>query len=392
MADQIKVSVIMPVYNAADFLNETLRDVTGQTLKDIEIICVDDGSKDSSREIVGEWQEKDNRIQLITQQNQYAGVARNNGFAQAKGRYVVFWDSDDIFHETALEQMYLQLEKTGADVCVCGAQRYDMENDRYIPSKAYLRRELLPDMEVFSKKDTEYLFDFATNNPWNKMYLAEFIRKHDLQFQAIKQANDTYFTMMALFLAEKITYVDEVLISYRVNNAGSLTGKASDTVFCAYESYVYTKERMEKYPEFALVKKSFLNHALNGFFHALNNQRSFVSYEKLYNKLAEEGFAYFGMDKVPAEEYMHAWQHRDMLKVLSMPATEFLLQKCEERRLNAEGFRVAKEYEQQRRKEERAHIERLREEIVRIRASKTFRVGKLIMGIPSAIKRIFIKK
>lgn len=122
------------------------------------------------------------------------------------------------------------------------------------------------------------------------MYLKEFITKNKLQYQAIKQANDTYFTIMALFLAERITYVKDVLIAYRVNNDESLSGKASDTVFCAYDSWLYAKEHIEKYPDFNLVRFSFLNRALSGFYHALNIQTTFESYEKLYRKLVEEGF------------------------------------------------------------------------------------------------------
>ena len=93
----IKVSVIMPVYNAAEYLSRTLDDVTNQTLRDIQIICVDDGSKDNSREIVKEYQKKDERIQLVEQENKNAGAARNHGMQYAKGKYVVFWDSDDLF-------------------------------------------------------------------------------------------------------------------------------------------------------------------------------------------------------------------------------------------------------------------------------------------------------
>ena len=86
---QIKVSVVVPVYNVDEFLDNTLSDITGQTLREIEIICVDDGSTDNSCKIIEEWMEKDSRIQLIRQKNQYAGVARNNGLKQAHGKYVI---------------------------------------------------------------------------------------------------------------------------------------------------------------------------------------------------------------------------------------------------------------------------------------------------------------
>ena len=95
--NQIKVSVIVPVYNAQQYLKDTLDTILGQSLKSIEIICVDDGSSDESLSILKDYQNKDSRLTVLTQQNQYAGVARNNGLNIARGKYVVFWDADDLF-------------------------------------------------------------------------------------------------------------------------------------------------------------------------------------------------------------------------------------------------------------------------------------------------------
>ena len=97
--NQIKVSVIVPVYNAQQYLKDTLDTIIGQSLKSIEIICVDDGSSDESLSILKDYQNKDSRLTVLTQQNQYAGVARNNGLSIARGKYVVFWDADDLFEK-----------------------------------------------------------------------------------------------------------------------------------------------------------------------------------------------------------------------------------------------------------------------------------------------------
>ena len=96
--DQPLVSVIIPVYNVEKYLRQCLNSVINQTLKDIEIICVDDGSTDKSLQILQEYKEKDNRITILTQQNQYAGVARNNGLKIAKqkaplGAFLLFYSS-----------------------------------------------------------------------------------------------------------------------------------------------------------------------------------------------------------------------------------------------------------------------------------------------------------
>lgn len=158
---EIKVSVVVPVYNVDEFLDDTLSYITAQTLKDIEIICVDDGSTDNSCKIIESWMEKDSRIQLVKQENQYAGVARNNGLKKAHGKYVIFWGADDLFEEMALEVLYTQAEKENADICICEARKYDNAKDKYIPSNAYLKEEFLPEeKETFNKFDVpEHIFN-----------------------------------------------------------------------------------------------------------------------------------------------------------------------------------------------------------------------------------------
>lgn len=334
---EIKVSVVMPVYNAQDFLEKTLEDVTNQTLHEIEIICVDDGSTDNSREIIKQFAERDSRVRLVEQQNCFAGAARNHGMEYAFGKYIVFWDSDDMFREKALETMYLQAERQQSDICICAADRYDNNQKKYFNSDAYLRKKLFPDLEVFNKFDVpEYIFNLATNVPWNKMFLRSFVEKHELRFQEIRQANDTYFTLMAFFLADRITYVEDILISYRVNNSASLSGKASNTVFCAYDSYVYTLERMEPHKDYKVVQRSFQNRAISGFYHAMNIQTSFASYKQLYEKLVNEGFAKFDLLEKERDFFYDKWMYDDLHRMLEASPEEFLLFKSMARRLSVE--------------------------------------------------------
>ena len=104
--NHVKVSVIIPFHNGIDYVNETMRMIVNQTLKEIEIICVDDGSKDNSLNILNEYAKKDLRFKIISQENSGAGVARNNGLSRAQGEFIIFLDSDDyfeldMFHTTA---------------------------------------------------------------------------------------------------------------------------------------------------------------------------------------------------------------------------------------------------------------------------------------------------
>ena len=107
MDNIFKVSVIIPVYNAAEFLGQGLDSLLNQTLHDIEIICVNDGSSDKSLEILKEYEKKDSRIKVIDQENQGAGAARNNGMAIAQGEYLSFLDADDFFEKNMLEESYM---------------------------------------------------------------------------------------------------------------------------------------------------------------------------------------------------------------------------------------------------------------------------------------------
>ena len=115
----IKVSVIITIYNGEAYLRQCLDSVCSQTLKDIEIICVDDGSTDSSWDILESYRAKDNRFKLYRQQNLYAVTARNNGKSHAVGEYLIFWDCDDFFELNALERMYEEAKSVDADICVC---------------------------------------------------------------------------------------------------------------------------------------------------------------------------------------------------------------------------------------------------------------------------------
>ena len=127
-----KVSVIIPVYNTEVYLRECLDSVVNQTLREIEIICIDDGSTDSSLSILKEYAQKDSRIRVLQQENLHSGVARNAGIAIARGKYLVFLDSDDFFETSMLERMCNQAENDESDIVICSNSVYDDRLKRHI--------------------------------------------------------------------------------------------------------------------------------------------------------------------------------------------------------------------------------------------------------------------
>lgn len=113
-----KISIILPIYNVEKFLENSLKSVISQTIKEIEIICVNDGSADNSLKILKDFQQKDNRIILINQENLGSGIARNNGMKIATGEYIGFLDADDyLFDENALSSLYDKAKNSNSNMC-----------------------------------------------------------------------------------------------------------------------------------------------------------------------------------------------------------------------------------------------------------------------------------
>ncbi len=337
---EIKVSVVIPVYNACEYLAVTLESVCNQTLSDIEIICVDDGSTDGSREVIKEFALKDERIRLIEQKNLFAGAARNNGLAEAGGEYVVFWDADDFFHEKALEKLYNKITADGADICICDAYKYYTELGKSLCSDDFVKYGNLPEVTPFSKKDIpDKIFNTGANVPWNKMFRREFITKNGLQFQNVRKANDTYFVLMAFFLAEKITYVKNRLVHYRCDTDGSITSGKTEIPPCAFEAYSYLREELEKREDYSnLNRKSFINRAARGMLRVLHLPVSESEYEAVREFLITEGFEKLGL-LCGEEMYDSKWVYADIQSVLTRTPEEHLLYKFSEARFSKDKIK-----------------------------------------------------
>ena len=116
MQEEVKISIIIPVYNVEKYLHECLDSIINQTFKDLEIICVDDGSTDKSSEILEEYEQKDKRFTVISQPNKGVSAARNRGMQQAKGKYIMFVDSDDYIASNACELIYNSAEEKRCDI------------------------------------------------------------------------------------------------------------------------------------------------------------------------------------------------------------------------------------------------------------------------------------
>ena len=218
MSNSPLVSVIVPIYNASLYLRQTLDCICNQTLRNIEIILVDDGSTDSTLSILQEYAAKDARIVLLQQNHEYAGAARNKGMAIARGKYYSFLDADDLFESTMLEKMVERAEETCADMVLIKADTFWTEGN-FSPMPYQLK-------DLYPAGVNKYAFNVASEMPqmlvafqpwaWDKLFRAEYIKSLKLSFGSTHRVNDILFVYPATAFARIVSIIDdEVLAHYR---------------------------------------------------------------------------------------------------------------------------------------------------------------------------------
>lgn len=254
-----KISVIIPCYNTEKYLRECLDSVINQTLKDIEIICINDGSTDNSGKILDEYAKKDNRIKVIHKENEGAGVARNVGISLAKGEYLSILDSDDVFELNMLELLLQKSESTNADITICRSQILNLQNNQIEDMSWSLK--YLPDKEIFSYKDflPFHVFDFCIGWSWDKLYKTSFVKEYNLEFQNLRSTNDAYFVFLSLCLAKKITTIEDILITHRVNTNQQLSETREKDPLCFIDACKKIRDSLIKYNLYDDLEQSFLN-------------------------------------------------------------------------------------------------------------------------------------
>lgn len=315
--DRICVSIIIPMYNAERYLRECLDLLLRQTLKSIEIICVNDGSTDGTQEILKEYEKKDYRVKLLNQENQGAGIARNNGMKSAKGEYLLFLDADDIFHEKLCEEAYYKAKYDMADIVLFQAYRYNVQSCEKEEMNWILRENLLPKRLPFSAKDTDQkIYQITTACPWSKMFRADFVKKQGLQFQNTKNANDVFFVRTALAIAGRITVVKKRLVTYRFNDGSNTQSRKSKAPVEFYKAFKALKLELIERGAFARVEQSYVNMVLTESLFNLRTAGSAEAEQTVENLLLEEGFDFFEFDKYEEAYFYNKKDYMEYQKLL----------------------------------------------------------------------------
>lgn len=234
----MKISVIVPSYNAEKYIAETLDCLLAQTLGDIEIIAVNDGSTDSTPDIIDAYAAKDCRVIRVDQPNGGVSSARNNGLERARGEYVLFLDSDDLLSSRALELLCKRLDETGADMAICRLERFGYGGNEY---NAFA--EKLASCKTVDVYDKLLLWNFLVGN---KCYRRERLVRSGVRFPLLRYSEEGAFFMRYVLLTKPIIIgVSGAVMRYRRHTpeAGfSVSQSISEALladFCAALRLIY---------------------------------------------------------------------------------------------------------------------------------------------------------
>lgn len=261
----VKISVIIPIYNVEEYLEVSLESILKQSFKDIEVICVNDGSTDKSLDILNSYAKNDSRIKIINQKNQGASISRNNALKHVSGEYIYFFDADDYICFNGLEKLYLSVTTTNSDFAIFKSIVFFNEFSDGYNSNICDIDSLYPKADfnnlTFTHRDIKNFVLNNSNAPWNKLYKKEFLDKYgDFEFPPKLPYNDVIFHVKSMLRASKISFVPEYLYYYRKNNPNSISNDDSNhikifKIIKLVEDFLINEEFMDEYKqEFELFK------------------------------------------------------------------------------------------------------------------------------------------
>ena len=241
-----KISVVVPVYNVEKYLKECIDSIINQTLEDIEIICVNDGSTDSSLEILNDYAKKDSRIIVINKSNSGYGHTMNMGLNAATGEYVGIIESDDFADKNMFEDLYKLAKEYDADIVkgdwynYWSKNKFARKNNRISSAKT---------LKLTNSKQDKSLLRI---NPsvWSAIYKKEFLNKYNIRFLETPGASyqDLAFSFKIFALAERVVLTDKAYLYYRQDNMNSSV-KSKTKVYCVCDEYEEIDRFLEQYPD-----------------------------------------------------------------------------------------------------------------------------------------------
>ncbi len=231
---EIKVSVVIPIYNAEKYLKQCLDSVQNQTLKEIQIICVNDGSTDKSLDIINEYSKNDERFVVINQKNSGCGKAYNEGMKAATGEYIGFVEPDDYINLDMYENLYNIAKSNDVDFVKSDFVEFNSKGETNYRALTYSKEYY---NKIINPKEDLNVFNFAMNT-WTGIYSREFLEKNDIKYNETAGASfqDNGFWFKTFCLAERVYFLDKDFYNYRIDNPNSSINN-HEKVLCMKTEY-----------------------------------------------------------------------------------------------------------------------------------------------------------
>jgi glycosyltransferase involved in cell wall biosynthesis len=303
------VSLILPIYNInEEYLEKCVKSIMSQTYKNIEIILVDDGSKNNSLKVCNNLASEDSRIVVYHQENSGVSIARNKGIEISRGEYICFIDPDDWIVENYVEKLLDSIVNTKADFAICNCivhySSYDVSND-FLNYKVNNKNMCCLSLEnkndllyqLIGKKICNYYPpEVAAGVPWGKIFDKRFIEKYKLRFvPKMARMQDNIFCLYAIEYAEKICYLNERLYFYR-KEIGSICYKYSPKIVEYFQKYfietliflnTFNKEK-KLYKSLYMKELTSFNSYLSQYYFNKSNQKKYKIIKQELNSLLKK--------------------------------------------------------------------------------------------------------
>lgn len=293
--EKIKISIIIPVYNAEKYLEECVNSLLVQSYSNIEIILIDDGSTDESLILLQKYALEDKRIKLLQQKNLGAAIARNYGLSVATGNYVIFLDSDDYFDKKLIEISVKTAEKYDADITIFRADAFDNKTGIVSPLNDRIKKYPQFLSMTFCYKDIkDNIFNSFLIAPWNKLYKKAFLDKYKFEFQNIKRTNDLLFTSETLVKANKIIIIDEILLHYRTGLNNNLQSGNKKTPLEFYKALYELNKFLVKNQLYNDLVKSYQKLVVDVTFYNINSMKTDDKFIEMIEFFRTKGFQELG--------------------------------------------------------------------------------------------------
>lgn len=245
MDDSPYISVIIPLYNVEKYLEKCLESVINQTLEEIEIICINDGSTDNSLQILELFAQNDKRIKIINKENSGQGAARNIGMQHATGQYISFIDSDDWIEQDMYEKLYENAINLNSDIVMCPIRIFDESTKEFRFDDPYYNLGYFNESyetRVFNHIETEQFLFRISVTPVNKLYKSDFLDEIDAKFPENLIFEDNPFFYHIYLNARKVSLVRDFLYTYRVNRLNSTISRSNKRYMDILEIHGLTRE------------------------------------------------------------------------------------------------------------------------------------------------------